>query len=167
MRRDAASIQTWEDAIDLPGPEDGGDFSWRTAFDGLTLFMDGGALRGGRLLTGPDGKAEALQLCDLALADAGTAEARNVQALEEELATLERDLEDYEANNKWLISPGKLAWVRAHGDRACVKAPGWFEKDTSGEAWQLSEQYDAGLIPARAFLADVSQKARMMALEGE
>ena len=95
------------------------------------------------------------------------AEAKDRQALEEELAAREREREDYEANNQWLIPSERLEWYRAHGDRACLKAPSWFEKDTSGEAWQLLEQYDAGLITARQFLAAVSQNARMMALEGE
>ena len=49
----------------------------------------------------------------------------------------------------------------------CIQAPSWFEKDTSGEAWQLLGQYNDGLIPARQFLAAVAQKARMMALEGQ
>lgn len=89
------------------------------------------------------------------------------RALEEALAALERDREEFEQTGKWLIPPEKLEWYRAHGDRVCVAAPSWFDKDTSGEAWQLMDQYTAGLIPAREFLDAVNRKARMMALEGE
>ncbi len=95
------------------------------------------------------------------------AEAKDVQALEEEIAVMEQDLEEYERTGKWLIAPEKLEWYRAHGEQVCIQAPSWFEKDTSGEAWQLLGQYSDGLIPARQFLAAVAQKARMMALEGE
>ncbi len=87
------------------------------------------------------------------------------QALEETLTALERSSEAYEQTGKWLIAPEKLAWYRAHGERVCVATPSWFDRDTSGEAWQLMDQYAAGLIPARAFLDAVSRKARMMALE--
>lgn len=87
------------------------------------------------------------------------------QALEEVLTALERKREEFEQTGKWLISPEKLAWYRAHGDRVCVATPSWFDKDTSGEAWQLMDQYAAGLMPARAFLDAVNRKARMMALE--
>ena len=95
------------------------------------------------------------------------AEEKDRQALEEELADLERERDDYERSGKWLIAPERLEWYRAYGDRACVQAPGWFERDASGEAGQLLSQYTDGLIPARQFLAAVAQKARMMALEGE
>ena len=89
------------------------------------------------------------------------------QEMEEMLAALEREREEFEQTGKWLIPPKKLEWYRAHGDRVCVAAPSWFDKDTSGEAWQLMDQYTAGLIPAREFLDAVNRKARMMALEGE
>ncbi len=95
------------------------------------------------------------------------AEAKDVQALEEEIAAMEREQEEYERAGKWLISPERLEWYRAHGDRVCVQAPGWFEKDATGEAWQLLSQYTDGLIHAREFLSAVAQKARMMALEGD
>lgn len=94
------------------------------------------------------------------------AEPKDRQALEEELAVLEGARENSEAD-RWLIPPEKLAWYRAHGDRVTAAAPDWFGRDTSGEAWQLLEQYDAGLIPAREFLAAVNRRARMMALEGD
>ena len=95
------------------------------------------------------------------------AQPRDRQALEEELRINEKDRDDYREKERWLISPERLAWYRANGDRICVTAPSWFDEDTSGEAWQLLKQYEDGLIPARQFLAAVSQKARMMALEGE
>ncbi len=88
------------------------------------------------------------------------------QAMEEALTQLEAQREAYERTGKWLISPEKLAWYRAHGDRVCVATPSWFDKDASGEAWQLMDQYAAGLLPARAFLDAVNRKARMMEMEG-
>ena len=96
-----------------------------------------------------------------------TAGPKDRQALEAELAALEAEQVEYERTGKWLIPPEKLAWYRAHGERACVAAPGCFEKDATGEAWRLLDQYADGLLPAREFLAAVNQKARMMALEGE
>ena len=87
------------------------------------------------------------------------------QALEEELSTLESEMEDYERIGQWLVSPEKLEWYRAQGDRVRVAAPSWFEKDASGEAGQLLEQYTDGLISARDFLDAVNRKARMMARE--
>ena len=87
------------------------------------------------------------------------------QALEEELSALESEMEDYERIGQWLVSPEKLEWYRAQGDRVRVAAPSWFEKDASGEAGQLLEQYTDGLISARDFLDAVNRKARMMALE--
>ena len=98
-------------------------------------------------------------------AELDAAQPQDRQALEEVLAEYERRRDDYAATGKWLIPPEKLAWYRAHGDRVCVTAPSWFERDTTGEAWQLQHQYIDGLISAREFLAAVEQKARMMALE--
>ena len=70
------------------------------------------------------------------------------------------------ARGRWLISPEQLKRFRAQGDIARPAVADWFRKDTSGEAWQLLKQYDAGLLSAREFLAAVNRKARMQALEG-
>ena len=88
------------------------------------------------------------------------------QALEDDLHCMERELEDYEARGRWLISPEQLKRFRAQGDIARPAVADWFRKDTSGEAWALLQQYDAGLLSAREFLAAVNRKARMQALEG-
>ena len=93
------------------------------------------------------------------------AEPSDRQLLEAELAQEERLLESYEARWKWLVAPGQLQWYRANGSRLTALAPDWFDQDSSGEAYELMRQYDADLIDARQFLAAVSQKARMMALE--
>ncbi len=99
-----------------------------------------------------------------ALVDTAAPEDR--QALENDMRYMEGELEDYEARGRWLVSPEQLKRFRARGDIARPAVSDWFRKDTSGEAWELLKQYDAGLLSAREFLAAVNRKARMMALEG-
>lgn len=88
------------------------------------------------------------------------------QAMEEGLRQAEENYERYTAEGIWLIGREWLDWYRSVADRLYVTRPDWFERDTSGEAWDLLNRYDAGLISAREFLAAVDRKARMMAMEG-
>ena len=85
--------------------------------------------------------------------------------MQEAMANFISGYEDYKQNQAWLISEEKLAWYRANAENLAVATPSWFNKDTTGEAWQLMEQYSAGQLSAREFLAAVNRKARMMAME--
>ena len=87
------------------------------------------------------------------------------QMMQEAMANFISGYEDYKQNQAWLISEEKLAWYRANAENLAVATPSWFNKDTTGEAWQLMEQYSAGQLSAREFLAAVNRKARMMAME--
>ena len=93
------------------------------------------------------------------------AEPAEKQEIEVELSYITRDYEDYREKGSWLIPADRLARYRAIGDKLTVSLPTWFQKDTSGEAWELMEQYRSRLISAREFLAAVNKKARMMELE--
>lgn len=88
------------------------------------------------------------------------------QEMEESFANWEQGYERYKEVGIWLVSAEKLAWYRANGDHLVMATPSWFSRDTSGEAWELLSQYDAGLLSAREFLTAVNRKARMMAMEG-
>ena len=87
------------------------------------------------------------------------------QMLQEQLDSLTGDYEDYLQNRSWLISAEQLAWYRANAESMVVATPSWFERDSSGEAYQLMQQYDDGQLSVREFLAAVNKKARMMAME--
>ena len=76
-----------------------------------------------------------------------------------------QDCERYREREIWLIPEDTLTKYRANGDRLSIALPSWFEKDTTGEGWQLLEQYHAGQRSTREFLAAVNKKARMMAME--
>ena len=65
----------------------------------------------------------------------------------------------------WVNADGRI-WYRSHDDHVIIASPGWFERDGTGEAWELMKQYASGQLTVREFLASVNQKARMMALEG-
>ena len=93
------------------------------------------------------------------------AEASEKQELEEMLEALKREYETYKSADMWIVSEAGLAQYRAIGDRLTVAMPTWFDKDATGEAWQLMEQYRGRLISAREFLAAVNKKARMMEME--
>ena len=94
------------------------------------------------------------------------AEPAEQQALQAELDEWQAALDDYNERWVWLIPREKLDWYRANGDAVAVQAPSWFEKDASGEAWDLMEQYLGRQISAREFLDAVSRKARMLEMEG-
>lgn len=87
------------------------------------------------------------------------------QMMQEAMGNFTLDYEDYMQNQIWLVSAEKLEWYRSIAGDIAVATPSWFNKDTSGEAWQLMEQYSAGQLSAREFLAAVNKKARMMAME--
>lgn len=88
------------------------------------------------------------------------------QEMEDQLAEMEKGYQDYVDNWSWMIRADKLAWYRGIADRVTIAVPSWFSQDSSGEAWQLLEQYMQGQMNAREFLAAVNRKARMMAMEG-
>jgi len=92
-----------------------------------------------------------------------SAEAADVQMLQEQLQEAKEALEQGREQEMWRISPEGLAQYRAMGDKLTVAMPSWF--DRSGEAWELMQQYSARRISAREFLNGVNQKARMMELE--
>ena len=78
---------------------------------------------------------------------------------------MEESYDSYLKYDSWLIPEDQLTWYRANSDRLAVAAPSWFQKDTSGEAWQLMRQFFDGQMSAREFLNAVNQRARMMAME--
>ena len=74
LRDGEEAPEVYEDAVALPREED--EF-WRAGFDGLGFYLDGGRLRGWKLLKN-GGEAEALLLCDIVLSD-GEVRAENVR----------------------------------------------------------------------------------------
>ncbi|MDO4865127.1 MAG: hypothetical protein Q4C10_01115 [Clostridia bacterium] len=77
------ALEVWEDAVELPKPEDKADSfmdGWRTAFDGATLFLNDGRLQGARFTTDEEGFPTAFQVFDVVLED-GAARAGNVRTL--------------------------------------------------------------------------------------
>ena len=94
-------------------------------------------------------------------------DAEDREALEGELERERRQLADFQEVGVYLISQARIDWYRAHDDIVSVALPTWFQLDGSGEANDLMNQHDAGLISAREFLEAVSRKARMQAMEGE
>lgn len=94
------------------------------------------------------------------------AEPKDVQEARLTLEAWEEEYEEYLRDGVWIIGRAQIDWFRAHDDHVTVARPGWFDRDDTGEAYALREQYDAGLLSAREFLAAVNRKARMMELEG-
>lgn len=97
--------------------------------------------------------------------DVESAEPSMRQQMQDTLEGIKREAEEYAQRGCWLISQERLDWYRANADKLNIAAPSWFQKDTSGESWQLLEQYNAGQLSTREFLAAVNKKARMMAME--
>jgi len=86
--------------------------------------------------------------------------------LEEALENQKQNKASYEAEGAWLVSADALSKYRANADRIYVERPTWFDKDGTGEAYDLLSQYEAGAITLEKFLTEVDRKARMQALEG-
>ncbi len=103
---------------------------------------------------------------DQAKAELEAADPQNRQALEDALADMEKEYQNYVDSESWMITEDGLAWYRENADRVAIAVPSWFDQDTSGEAWDLLNQYRNGLMSAREFLSSVNRKARMMAMEG-
>ena len=109
--------------------------------------------------------AEYQKYIDQAKADLENMEPSQRQASEEDIRNMEESYDSYLKYDSWLIPEDQLTWYRANSDRMVVAAPSWFQKDTSGEAWQLMQQFFDGQMSAREFLNAVNQRARMMAME--
>lgn len=97
-------------------------------------------------------------------AELDAAQPKDRQQAEQTLKDWQADYDRYLNGGIWLIPRDKLDWYRARGDRVTAAVSTWFQ-NVGQEASELMRQYDAGLIDARAFLAAVDRKARMMALE--
>ena len=93
------------------------------------------------------------------------AEPADKQAMEEVLADAEDWLSQAERDS-WLIGAEQIEWFRANDDYLTVVGDNWLYSDSSGEAYELMQQYADGRIDARQFLQSVEKKARMMQLEG-
>ncbi len=88
------------------------------------------------------------------------------QPLEEALENQKQSKASYEAEGAWLVSADALSKYRANADRLYVIRPTWFDRDGTGEAFDLLSQYESGAITLEKFLTEVDRKARMQALEG-
>lgn len=88
------------------------------------------------------------------------------QPLEEALENQKQSKTSYEAEGAWLVSAEALSKYRANADRLYVIRPTWFDKDGTGEANDLLNQYESGAITLEKLLTEVDRKARMQALEG-
>lgn len=53
---------------------------------------------------------------------------------------MRQDCERYWEKEIWLIPEDTLTKYLANGDRLSIALPSWFEKDSSGEVWQLMEK---------------------------
>lgn len=93
------------------------------------------------------------------------AEPADRQAMEEVLADAEDWLSQAERDS-WLIGAEQIEWFRANDDYLTVVGDNWLYSDSSGEAYELMQQYADGQIDAQQFLQGVEKKARMMQLEG-
>ena len=93
------------------------------------------------------------------------AEPADRQAMEDVLADAERWLSQAE-HDSWLVGAEQIEWFRANDDYLTVVGDNWLYSDSSGEAYELMQQYADGRIDARQFLQSVEKKARMMQLEG-
>lgn len=99
-------------------------------------------------------------------ADLDAAEPADRQMLEADLQAWLDDYAQYRESGVWLITPQRLEWYRSHDNHVIIASPTWFEKDGTGEAWELMKQYASRQLTVREFISAVNQKARMMALEG-
>jgi len=94
------------------------------------------------------------------------AEPAERQPLEEVLDNQKQSKARYEVEGAWLVSAETLAKYRANADRLYVIRPTWFDRDGTGEAYDLLSQYESGAITLEKFLTEVNRKAKMQALEG-
>ena len=90
----------------------------------------------------------------------------DVPALEEQIADLERVLEDIDRYG-WDIGPTDIEWYRAHAEYLTVERYDFLQAANSdGELGELSEQFTQGKVSPADFLKEVDRKVRMRALEG-
>lgn len=94
------------------------------------------------------------------------AEPADRQPLEEVLDNQKQSKASYEAEGAWLVSADALSKYRANAGSLYVIRPTWFDRDGTGEAYDLLSQYESGAITLEKFLTEVDHKARMQALEG-
>lgn len=93
------------------------------------------------------------------------ADAVDKQALEEELKSAEEWLENAE-EYKWLVSQSQIDWFRANDDNVVCQPVNWLYRDSTGEAYELMQQYMNGQIDVSQFLKGIDKKVRMMMMEG-
>ena len=87
------------------------------------------------------------------------------QALEEELKDAEEMAADAERYS-WKISQAQIDWFRAHDDCVIAQPVNWMYRDSSGEAYELMQQFIDRQIDAKQFLKAIDKKYRMMEMEG-
>ena len=110
--------------------------------------------------------AQLQQEIDQTRAALDAADPADRQPLEEALENQKQSKASYEAEGAWLVSAEALSKYRANADRLYVIRPTWFDRDGTGEAFDLLSQYESGAITLEKFLTEVDRKARMQALEG-
>ena len=95
-----------------------------------------------------------------------TADPVDVPDIEEQIADMERVLEDMDRYG-WEIPQRDIDWYRAHAEYLTVERYDFLNAaDDDGELSDLSERFMAGKVSAADFLKEVERKVRMRALEG-
>lgn len=87
-------------------------------------------------------------------------------AIEEEIANLERAVEDLRKNS-WTVSQEDIDWYRAHAGQLTVDRYNFLNAaDEDGELSDMAEQLLEGRVSVEDFLNEADRKVRMRAMEG-
>ncbi len=110
--------------------------------------------------------ADAQRRIDEAKSRLESADPEDAPRWEEALASAEYQREMLEAD-RWSISPEAVEWYRAHGDRLIVKGYSLVNAtDSSGEFYDLIQQFLSGRTDAGSFLKEIDRRVQMKTREG-
>lgn len=92
------------------------------------------------------------------------------QSYEEQLANAQQNLDSYEADNFYSISQDDLNWIHENAQYFVYSCPNWLydsgDDGSSGDAFDLVQQYVDGKITADKLMQEVDRKVRMRMMEG-
>ncbi len=110
--------------------------------------------------------AEAQARLDAAKQKLEGADEADAPRWENEIAQAEKEIADLELN-RWKISPEKIEWYRAHGERLMVREYSYVDVTrTDGEFSDLVQQFMAGRMDASGFLREIDRRVQMRRKEG-
>lgn len=92
------------------------------------------------------------------------------QEYEQELAYAQENMDNFEAQNRYIITAKDLEWLHANAEHFVLQGVNWLysssDDGSSGDAYDLVQQYIDGKITADKLMQEIDRKVRMRMMEG-